>query len=348
MAWMVTPVLSLLLFTPVFVEPSITPFSPNERIRFLSEKIAADPGLYPAYAQLAEAYLDKTRETHDPSLLRFARRALDRSLAIQPNLDAMKAKVAVANYSHRFDEALNWGRRVLEASPRDTAVVSQMVEAHLARGRIEHAEWLLGLFENVPEDFFLAAAQGHILVARHRTADAARAFQRAAKYAADQDVKPLVVWAMVRTAGVWLDEGSVDEAGPYLDAAARIDPENVELRIHQAELAEGQSDWAGALKIYETLLQRVPDPALHARAVRLARELGDTPRADHHFRSAEAGFLHAVKAGEAYTLGALASLYDEWSVHLPRALHLARRNLKYLRNEASWKIFNSLKDKCRP
>ena len=37
----------------------------DARIRFCLEKVSNHPRLYPAYAQLAEAYLEKARDTHD-------------------------------------------------------------------------------------------------------------------------------------------------------------------------------------------------------------------------------------------------------------------------------------------
>lgn len=319
--------------------------SVDERIRYYSEKTAAQPRLYPVYAQLGAAYLDKARQTHDPSYLKRARRVLHQSLEIQPNFLALKAMAAVCNYAHHFEEGLHWARRASEANPADTAVTALLAESHMGLGQLDEAQASLTRGTTAPGDFHLAAAQGRWLASQGRFDQAAKAFQDAAGFARNEGVIELVVWAEVNTAGALIDAGRLERTRHHLAAAARLDPTNGELRIHQAELLEAQGKLDEALKSYEAILEGSNDATIHARAFALARKLGQEALARKHFATAEKGFRGVIEAGEVYTLGALARLYLAADVRLETALDLAKQNLRFKRDIEAGTILDSIRRK---
>ena len=140
----------------------------DAKIEYYDKKLAADPRLYPVYVQLAAAYLDKARETHDPTYLPMARQAVQKSLDIQPTLDAFQTMAAICNYSHRFEEAIAWGKRGTESTPQDTSIIAALVESHLGLGQITEAEQLLATLPANLEDFYSSASRGHLLKSRGR------------------------------------------------------------------------------------------------------------------------------------------------------------------------------------
>lgn len=308
--------------------PASTSSDWDAAIGFYRQKVARDPRLYPAYAQLGASYLARARVTLDPTDVAAAREALDRSVQIQPSFAAYKTMAAVSNFSHRFNDAIRWAQRAHEASPEDGAVTAQLVEAYLGLGRIDDAAALLQL-DQPPADYYRIVAMGHWLAAQPRMDDAVDAYVAAAQLAREAQVDELAVWAQVRAAGLVLDAGRADEARQYLEAGARLRPDDFWLRVHQAELREAEGRLDEALAIYERLLRQTPNPTIHAQAWAVARRLGRPDRARRHFKAADAGLRRALDTGEVYTLEALAALYLEADVELDRARELAQRNLEF-------------------
>ncbi len=308
------------------------PSDSDARIQYYSNKISERPRHYPSYALLGAAYLDKARETFDPLWLTKARSALNRSLEIQPNFEAFKIITALCNYAHRFEEALQWGKRAAETYPPDTEVTALLVESHMGLGKYDEARKLLSPSRLSQEDFYTASAMGKWLVSQRRYEEAVDCFDKAANFARAENVRDLVVWAQVSAAGALIDARQWNAARKRLNAAAKVDENDVRLHLHYAELLEAEGEPQEALAVYETLLQRRNDPAVHRQAFVLARKLGQTSQAQLHFDAAEKGFQRAVDAGEVYTLEALARLYCDADVKLEQALSLAEKNWKYKRD----------------
>lgn len=307
----------------------------DRRIAFYSAKLAKDPNLYPVHAQLGRAYLDKAVETLDPQFVAKARESLDRSLRIQSSHDAYVGQLAVATYSHRFEDALRWGALARETSPTDTSVLAKIVEARLGLGQITEAAAVVDGMGLPAEDFFLAAARGHVLAARGMIDGAVAAFLRAADFARAQNVPKLVSWARVRTAATLLRAGRLDEAAVHLEAAEAAAGATADLMLQRGRLEELRDRWPEALATYELALKQSADPAIHARIAHAARQAGDADRARKSFDIAERAFRKVLDAGENYTLGALARLYLDAGVNLSEALDLARRNTTFVRDSES-------------
>ena len=312
----------------------------NERIAYYKGRVDREPQLYPAFAHLGAAYLDKARLTRDPVWLAQSREALIRSQEIQSNFDAMKSMAAVCNYAHRFEEALHWLDRAAGAMPEDTSLVAMRVEALMALGQMDEAQRVAAVGE--VNDFYVAAARGQIAMATGRYDDAKAAFLSAARAAAAQGAASLQAWALIMAAGSRIDSGRAADAKPLLEAARRLDSESVELGIHDAEVMEAEGRAAAALARYAELARRTNDPSLHARAFALARELKRDGQARQHFDAAQRGFQRAIDAGEVYTLEALASLYLEAGASLDRAEQLARRNLDYKKDLAARELLDQI------
>lgn len=324
-----------------------TPVSTDAKIEFYSHKLTANPRLYPVYVQLAAAYLDKTRETHDSTYLPKAREAVQKSLDIQQTLEAFQMMAAICNYSHRFEDAIEWGKRAAESTPHDTSIIAALVESYLGLGQITEAERLLATLPASLEDFYSSASRGHVLKAKGQFDEAAASFLKAGEFAKNGKATALAVWACVQAAGVWLDSGQPDRAAPLLESAAALDPTDRELKIHQAEFSEATGKTWDALRIYEKILASSNDAEVHSQAFRLAKRLGEAEQAQKHFEAAERMYQRAIDAGEVYTLAALARLYQEAEVHLDRALELSKRSLEYQRDALTRKTCEAIELKCK-
>ncbi len=323
-----------------------------ERIDYYSNRIAQSPRLYPMYTQLGLACLDRARETHDPVWLAKAREAEVTALSLQDNFESMMAMAAIQNYAHRFEEAIRWGERAAAASvdgsaERDPAVASMLVEARLGLGQVAEAGRLVPSSVAGTRDFHSASALGRWLAASGRFEEAVTAYARAAAFAREGGAATLAAWAEAAAAAALLDAGRSAEARGHVEAAARLDPGATVVQLRRAEVEQAEGRSAEALNILEALLREDPDPAIEARAYAVARGAGALESAERHFDAAERGLEHAIDAGEVYTLGPLAQLYADAGRYLPRALALARENLKWKRDREALAILAAVQERRR-
>lgn len=319
----------------------------DTRISYYQKRVQSEPRLYPAYALLGAAYLDKARCAHDPVWLARSREALARSMEIQLNFDAMKSMAAVCNFSHRFEDALLWIDRAAGAMPEDTSLVAMRVEALLALGRVTEAQRAVTA-SGLADDFYVAAARGQVAIAMGRLDDARVAFFDSAEAASAQKANELQGWALVMAAGTLIDSGRTANAKPLLESARALDPDSVELAIHDAEVLEAEGQPESALATYADLANDSGDPVLHAKSFTLARKLGHHRDAAAHFKAAESGFQKAIDAGEVYTLEALAMLYLEAGESIERVRPLATENHKYKRDRSAVELMSRVNAATSP
>lgn len=309
-------------------EPTIA-----ERLAFYEAQIAGDQNLYPVWAQLAETLLDRARVTRDPADVLRAEESLKRSLAIQENYDAYKTALALANFRHRFDEAIVWGEKARRTYPDDTANLAMLVEAFAGAGRLADAQAAIDA-NHAQDDFFVTSARGRIATARGDREAAVREYEAAAHFARDGGVPALELWSEVRAAAVWIDAGLAERARSYLDRAEEIDPSNLDFNVHRAEYAAATGEVAAALERYDRILNAEPDPMVAAAAAELAAGHGDSARVRQWQAMAEPTLRRAIDAGEVYALGAMAKLCAATD-RLDEAVALARRNCEHDREAAA-------------
>src|SRR6476660_3324320 len=92
------------------------PWSANERaIPVLQEKLKADPGNADLNASLGQAYLQKARETGDPSYYTKSEQLFGRALASNADhVDALIGKASLAMSRHEFTAARDVAQHAAE------------------------------------------------------------------------------------------------------------------------------------------------------------------------------------------------------------------------------------------
>lgn len=305
------------------------PQSTDARIADYAQRIAEHPRVYATYLGLAQAYLDKARETHDAAYVAKARAAAQTSMDIMPGLEGLKMQARIAAFRHHFDEALEWAKQaqaLLSADVTDGGVTALLVEAHMGLKQFDEARALLPPDGARLPDFHTAAAMGHWLKSQKRLDEAAAAFETASGLALNQNQKTLAAWGKVMAAGVYLDAGQIEPARPRLKAAAELDPKNRELRIHEVELMVLEGRAPDAIRRYEDLLKEFPDAELHRRIYVLAKDRDDA-KARTHFDAAEALLVRILKTGEGYVLDELTRLYADSGLSADEAREKAAAHL---------------------
>lgn len=325
------------------------------RIAALERRVAADPNLYPAQADLASACLEKAKVTLDPDAVKCARRSARASLDVQQSYEGFAALAGVEAFSHHFEGCLDAAVHAHGAYPEGGAMFALQVECLVGAGRIEQARRLVAdtaapvRSDGRPSafDFYRTVARAALARADDDASKAVRAYEEAAVFAEAQKERGLQSWALVQAAGLLLDHDRAQEARPFLVRARATGPANVDLQAHEAELLAASGDKNAALAEFERLALLSPLPEPRVRAWRLAASLDQGPKAQRYYDEAEATMRRPIDAGEVYTLDMLAHLYLEAGVHVDQALALAQRNLEFKKDEAAKRLLRTSSERCR-
>lgn len=309
------------------------PESIDAKIAHFENEVQKDPALYPVFAVLGRLYLDRARESRDPGDVARSADALSKSAAIQETIECVKTRAALENFRHRFDHALAWAGRAREISPEDSQSTAMIVEALEGLGRIDEADEIVPAAVESSENFFLLAARARIATARGDPVMGSRLYLSASTVAEKQRATSLAAWAKIRAAAAFIDSGDPASALPILESVPTSERGTIDWTVHRSEVDAGMKREREALTRLEGILERIDDPIVRAAAAGLSRSLGDTERAEAHFRAAEARLMKAVEAGEVYTLGSLARLYIDCGKSDPRIVDWAERNFESNRTE---------------
>lgn len=106
----------------------------------LEARVAADSADVNALTELGRAYLQRARETGDPTHYGRAGRALDAALALEPdNIDALVGAGVLALARHDFARGLELGERALALNPTSPAALGVLTDAQTELGRYDEA-----------------------------------------------------------------------------------------------------------------------------------------------------------------------------------------------------------------
>ncbi|HYC01174.1 MAG TPA: hypothetical protein VEC57_18710 [Candidatus Limnocylindrales bacterium] len=317
------------------------------RIAFAEQRLAAAPSLHPAMNELALAYLDKAKATFDPAWVKKAREMTDRSLAVQETFEALRARMMIESYAHRFEEAARFGQRAAAASANGSAdpdpeIRAGLVEIHLALGRNEDAERYVPSQKAAAEQLEAAWARAQWEMARGDAAEAARLWTQAIALGHRARSAQHAGWAAVAAAQANLARGDLAAAAASIEQARTLlhEPEtSASFASAHAQLLSAQHQDDRALAVLERALTARPRHGeLHRQAFAVARRLARSEAARQHFVAAESAYRAVIDAGEAYTIGALARLYLDAGEKLEEAKALAFRNLEMRRDPEAHRL----------
>ena len=114
--------------------------SGDEKIQTLQGLLRENPNDWQSYTQLGFAYLQKARETGDPSYYQKVEEALGKTLEQHSDDYAtVNAMGALALARHQFQSALEWGERARQLDPDRTYAYGVIADAQIELGQYTEA-----------------------------------------------------------------------------------------------------------------------------------------------------------------------------------------------------------------
>ena len=185
--------------------------STDTLISSLQEKIRENPKDFDSHINLANAYLQKVRETGDPTLYTKTEDLLDeaRNLKDQsPELFATRGSLALAR--HDFAAALRHGTRALALDPENATYYGVVGDAQIELGMYDEAiHSYQEMVDRRPNfDSFSRVAYARELYGDPEGAIEAMEFALQAGSGTPENV----AWAHVQLGNLWFTSGNLEEA----------------------------------------------------------------------------------------------------------------------------------------
>ena len=123
---------------PVSYEPGVS--ATDGEIGALQERLRQQPSDAASATRLGLAYLQRARETSDPTFYTRAEAALQHAYAQAPeDPDTLIGLGSLALARHQFQDGLEWGKAAIARGPRKAPAYGVVVDALTELGRYEEA-----------------------------------------------------------------------------------------------------------------------------------------------------------------------------------------------------------------
>jgi tetratricopeptide (TPR) repeat protein len=255
-------------------------------IEALQARLRTVPKDGSAWSSLGLLYTQQAKLSADPSFYGKADGAFARALALAPDDPvAISGQAALAAARHDFSEALTLAKRADRLNPYSAANLGVMADALGELGR--YPEYLTTLQRMVD------LTPGVPSYARVSYSYELRGDTKGARFALEQALgaaqRPAdVAYAQQYLGELAFNEGDLATARRHVTAGLAADPTHVPLLAGRARIAAASGDTAAALRDWQDVTTRLPEPTYLIEYADLLAALGRTADAERQYAVVDA------------------------------------------------------------
>jgi tetratricopeptide (TPR) repeat protein len=300
--------------------------STDSLISSLQRQIRANPKDFDAHIELANAYLQKVRETGDPTLYTKAEALLDEAQKLQPQspeLFATRGTLALAR--HDFAGALGYGTRALASDPKSARYHGIVGDAQIELGMYDEA---IGSYQEMVNDRPDFSSFSRVAYARELYGDPEGAIE-AMEYAlrAGSGTPENVAWAHVQLGNLWFGSGNLKEAEREYGRSTETVSAYAPALAGQARVAAARGNLGLAAKRYKQAFNRMPLPEYAISLGDVYARMGQEDKAEAQYELVQT-MDKLLRANGVNTDLEIALFYADHDMNLKTSLEKARSAYK--------------------
>ncbi len=254
----------------------------DANITALETKLAKNPSDFDSLLALAGAYLQKVRETGDPSLYGKADLALQKAAKLDPESgDLYVAQASVLLARHDFEGALVLAKKALATDPERARYYGAVADAQIELGQYKEALNNLQEMVNRKPDFAAFSRVAYLRELHGDLEGAILAFEAALD--AGSDSPENVAWAYVQSGNLSFALGSYREADKQYALALLRFPGYAGALAAQGRLAAANGDDQDAIRLLRAASERVPLAEYAINLGDVYMKLGKTQEANQQY-----------------------------------------------------------------
>jgi len=314
----------------------------DERIAAYEKLLQQSPADPKIQAGLAEAFIQKLRETTDFAYLNRASALVDKMLAADPkSYDAVRLRIEIETHRHNFPKAAELAQELTERNPSDTGSLGMLGDSLMEEGQYEAAGKAyrrmvelapnLTSYNRVAYHDFVTGNSGKALAWMNLAVQAGSA------------IPENLAWGLVEFGDMLFKAGYTKEAHTVYDRALETLP-----RYHKAYAALGRfyaatGEYQRAAENFQKAQDVIPLPDYAAALETLDRKLGKPAEAAKQRQLLDViDKLGAVNGEKGNRM--LAVVFADENRNLDRAVQLAEGELAtrrdvYTYDALSWVLY---------
>jgi predicted Zn-dependent protease len=264
-------------------------------IEFYKQRADRDPTGATDLARLAGLYLQRSRETGDPSDALRAEASARRSLRNRDSRNDAAAQVLSASLlaQHRFDEALAIARMLRDRNPGLPSLRAAVGEIQMELGQYDSARVTFDSLTGSAHDLSVAPRLARWAEIEGRTGQARWLMRAALKTALATPHLPReqMAWFWLRNGDLDLRSGKCAEADSEYRAGLAVHPGDYRLLAATAKLAAARHEWRAAIAAGEQAIATSLDPATLGVLSDAYAATGDSAKSNEYARALDVAVL---------------------------------------------------------
>ena len=275
--------LSSLINSFAFDPASRAGTSLDAEIQSLQSQLKSHPDDWSSYSQLGLAYLQKARETGDPTYYQKTEEALKTALSSQPDdYGTVSASGALALARHQFQTALELGERARQLYPDRAYAYGVIADAQIELGQYSEAVETLQTMVNLRPDMSSYSRISYIRELHGDIDGAMDMMQRAV----DSGTPSLesTAWTRTQLANLYFNSGNVEQAQVEYLHTLNDRPGYVYALAGLARVRTAQGDSEEAIQLLNQAVSSMPMPEFVILLGDLYQTTGQHKAADQQYK----------------------------------------------------------------